>query len=916
MERRGVDILCVQETRWKGKKAKCIGGGYKMWYCGSENKKNGVGIILKKEHLDRVVELWRVTDRIICLKMEVDGVMLNVISAYAPQVGCIREEKEAFWLDLDETVEKIPKNERIVVGADLNGHVGEGNNGDEECMGRHGLGKRNNEGQAVVDFAKRMELAITNTYFVKKPAHRVTYNSGGRSSQVDYIMVRRRRIKEVVDTKVIVNESVAKQHRLVVSAIIIWTKWRKAPKPVKRIKWWKLKDFKVKNKFKMEVIKSGILGGKEDWQRVAEVIRSVARMELGETSGKISTAGRRETWWWNQEVQEKLKDKRNAKKVWDTIRDDASKLAYKTARKQAKREVAKARNKAYEELYEKLETKEGENELFKIAKQRNRQSKDVQQVRVIKSNTGEILMEEEKVKQRWKEYFDDLLNQENPRERREMKTEETKRDVEDISVEEIRTGLRKMKKGKAQGPDDIPVEVWIALGNKGVEFLVNFFNRLLRGEKMPDEWRKSVLVPLYKGKGDIKECGNYRGIKLMSHSMKLWERVIEARIRKEVMIGEQQFGFMPGRSTTDAIFCLRMLLEKWNEGQKAVHCAFIDLEKAYDRVPREELWECLRLAETSECYVTIIKDMYDGATTTVRSAAGLTEEFKVGVGLHQGSALSPFLFAIIMDKLTEDIRKDAPWDMLFADDIVLSRQNCRELEDDLEMWRNALERRGLKVSRSKTEYLKVGDVDDGEELKLQGEKLKRAKNFKYLGSTISSDGRCEEEVRRRIQAGWINWKKVSGVLCDRKLSARVKGKMYKSVVRPAMLYGMETVAMTERQVGKMEVAELKMVRWALGVTRKDKIRNEYVRGTAKIAKLGDKLRNARLRWYGHVKRREEGYVGKTMMEMAVPGRRKRGRPRRRWMDLAREDMERVGAKEGDEVDREKWKILSRCGDPE
>ena len=217
-------------------------------------------------------------------------------------------------------------------------------------------------------------------------------------------------------------------------------------------------------------------------------------MELGETSGKISTAGRRESWWWNQEVQKKLKDKRNAKKVWDTIRDDASKLAFKTARKQAKREVAKARNKAYEELFEKLETKEGENELFKIAKQRNRQSKDVQQIRVNKSKTGEILMEEEKVKQRWKEYFDNLLKQENSRERRDMRTEETKRDVEDISVEEIRSGLRKMKKGKVQGPDDIPMEAWIALGNKGVEFLVNFFNRLLQGEKMPDEWRRSVLV--------------------------------------------------------------------------------------------------------------------------------------------------------------------------------------------------------------------------------------------------------------------------------------------------------------------------------------------------------------------------------------------------------------------------------------
>ena len=239
---------------------------------------------------------------------------------------------------------------------------------------------------------------------------------------------------------------------------------------------------------------------------------------------------------------------------------------------------------------------------------------------------------------------------------------------------------------------------------------------------MPDEWRRSMLVPLYKGKGDIKESGNYRGIKLMSHSMKLWERVIEARKRKEVTIAEQQFGFMPGRSTTDAIFCLRMLLEKWNEGQKAMHCAFIDLEKAYDRVPREELWKCLRLAETSECYTRIIKNMYDEATTTVRSAAGLTEEFKVDVGLHQGSALSPFLFAIIMDKLTKDIRKDATWDMLFADDIVLTRQNSRELEDDLEIWRNVPERKGLKMSWSKTEYLKVGGVDDGEELKLQGKR--------------------------------------------------------------------------------------------------------------------------------------------------------------------------------------------------
>ena len=229
--------------------------------------------------------------------------------------------------------------------------------------------------------------------YLQKQAGQICDNDGP-SSQVNYIMVRRRRIKEVVDTKVIVGKSVAKQHRIVVSAIIIWTKWRKAPKQVKRIKWWKLKVSKVNNKFKRKVIESGILDGQVDWQRVAELIRSIARRKLGETSGNVSMVGRRETWWWNQEFQEKLKDKKKAKKAWNNIRDDASKLAYTIARKQAKKEVAKSRNKAYEELYKKLETKEGENEVFKIAKQKNRQSKNVQELRGIKSKTGEILMEE------------------------------------------------------------------------------------------------------------------------------------------------------------------------------------------------------------------------------------------------------------------------------------------------------------------------------------------------------------------------------------------------------------------------------------------------------------------------------------------------------------------------------------------
>ena len=166
------------------------------------------------------------------------------------------------------------------------------------------------------------------------------------------------------------------------------------------------------------------------------------------------------------------------------------------------------------------------------------------------------------------------------------------RDVHRISRDEVRTAMKRMKNGKAVGSDNIPVEAWKYLGEIAVVFLTRLFNRILSGERMPEEWRRSILVPAFKIKGDIQSCGNYRGIKLISHSMKIWERVVEARLRSQATISEQQYGFMPGKSTTDARYALRMLMEKYREGQKELHVVFVELEKAYDRVPREELWYC------------------------------------------------------------------------------------------------------------------------------------------------------------------------------------------------------------------------------------------------------------------------------------------------------------------------------------
>ena len=253
--------------------------------------------------------------------------------------------------------------------------------------------------------------------------------------------------------------------------------------------------------------------------------------------------------------------------------------------------------------------------------------------------------------------------------------------------------------------------------------------------------------------------------------------------------------------------------------------------------------------------------------------------------------------------------------MLFADNIVICEETREDVEWRLESWRYALERRPMKVSRSKTEYLCVNGGNNDETVKMEDTKVPRVKEFKYLGSRVQEIGSHEREVKKRVQAGWNGWRKVSGVICHRRLPAREKGKVYSSAVRAAMVYGLETVAVTKKQVKEMEVAEMKMLMFAMGVTRKDKIKNEYIRSTVKVERLGMKMREGRLRWYGHVMRRDEEYLGRKMMEMELPGKRKSGRPKKRFLDVVKEDMGEVVARETNVGDRMVWRKMIRVANP-
>ncbi|XP_047475994.1 uncharacterized protein LOC125029859 [Penaeus chinensis] len=153
----------------------------------------------------------------------------------------------------------------------------------------------------------------------------------------------------------------------------------------------------------------------------------------------------------------------------------------------------------------------------------------------------------------------------------------------------------------------------------------------------------------------------------------------------------------------------------------------------------------------------------------------------------------------------------------------------------------------MKVSRQKTEYLCMRDQDPERAVEMQGMKLNRVREFKYLGSTVQSDGASDKEVGKRIQAGWNAWRKITGLLCDRRVKAKLKGRLFKTMVRPAMLYGMEAVAVTKGQERKMEAAEMRMLRFSLGKTRLDRVRNSTIIETVGAGELEKKLGECRLK---------------------------------------------------------------------
>ena len=344
------------------------------------------------------------------IKLDVEGEVWHIISCYAPQTGCPQDEKETFWEHMDSEMQTVTRSERVVVAGDLNGHVGIDKTGYNNVHGGHGLDVDNEDGIQVLDFATAYNMRIINIIY-----HLVTYNSGGRESQIDYSRLRTEYAKECTNCKVLPQETGTTQHRVVVAELEVKATRRRRAEGRKQIRWWKLKDEKVKGDFMkcvVDILSNGIEVMKtnvdEWWEETARQIRTYGEEICGRSSGKKNPG--LERWWWNEETEKAVKEKKDRLKTWKRTSAESDRKEYKLAKATAKKVVARVKAEAIDGLYDNMETGEGQKDVYRIAAARDREGKDIGQIRTIKSARGEVLMKYEYIRDRWGQYFSWLVN--------------------------------------------------------------------------------------------------------------------------------------------------------------------------------------------------------------------------------------------------------------------------------------------------------------------------------------------------------------------------------------------------------------------------------------------------------------------------------------------------------------------------
>src|SRR3990170_4212832 len=568
-------------------------------------------------------------------------------------------------------------------------------------VGKFGLGKRNDRGERVVEFCKRNKLMITNTWFEQEKRRRYTWKKPGDTGryQIDYIMVKQRYRNSLKSSWSYPGADVDSDHNLVAMRVQV---------RLKRIK--------------------------KAW-KTSEMIKKIEK-----------------------------------RRKWKSTNTQNGKKKYRQLNNELRRETEKAKEKWWEKECKELEELDsrGRSDLgYAKVNKLSTKSKSSGRGTAIRDDTGKLLTEPEQIRKRWKEYIELLYDKDGKPMPEDMGIESEDNVHEDckgpnLLESEIMAAVKEMKKDKAVGEDNINAEFWKVLGEKGTKELVELCKEMYVQGVWPEDFTKVIMIPLQK-KANAVECGDHRTISLISHASKILLKVRTRRIEAKTrdFIGRIQFGFRRGCGTRDAIGVMRVLCERSMEFGNDVYICFVDFEKAFDRVNWVKMMEVLKSLNVDWRDRRMISQLYMKQEAVIRIADGDSEPGIIGRGVRQGCPLSPLLFLIYAEMMMvealvgveEGIRVGGELisDVRFADDqgmIASSESELQRLMDRLYVSANKFD---MKINVKKTKSMVVSRKGEGTvSITVDGKRVEQVKRFKYLGSLISEDGRCIEEVKQRI----------------------------------------------------------------------------------------------------------------------------------------------------------------------
>ena len=915
MEKSKVDMLAITETKKKGQGVEYIGPNHILIFSGvnvKDRARAGVGLIVHKK-LEAIVEDWKfISPRLLEVNIKPKDRDIKLLIAYGPNEDATKEDKDSFENNLQLSAENLKPNQELMVLGDLNARVGNNVETAFGVIGKEGEETISPNGERLLDFCLRNNMKIANTFFPHKNIHKYTRENEDRSEKsiIDYIVVSNSLFYSTMDVKVSRGAEIYSDHYLVrakMRILIEGSKQKKMEKKVSRLKIEKLNKPDVKQLYQA-MIKTCLDEEQADfskytleekWKVYMHTLKNCAEEVCGRK--QIKGNGKR-TAWWNDNVKCKIKEKKEAWQKYIQTRLPSDRAEYVKRRTIAKEEVRKAKQEQWEDFGEKLqESHQGNQKLFWGAMKSLKKTKACP-IRQIKDAKGNTVKKEHEILEIWREYFQDLHNpatyetRSKERKERESNQGETHEDS-DITIEEVQKAIKKVKVGKSPGADEIYPEMIKNQGREADKLLHAIIQDSWKLKQVPQDWRKGIIVPIHK-KGSTMECSNYRGISMLSVPGKVYARILEMRLREQVedQLKEEQSGFRPGRSVQDHIFTIRQVTEKFLEKNLDLHLCFVDLEKAFDTVKRDELWNSLREHNIGQNLIEAVQGFYNNPTCAVRVAGSLSKDFEVGIGVRQGCILSPLLFIIYMNsvaKACSNMKKMnvGMWKLKavnlttlsFADDLVLFANSERDLHNNINILNSELNKRGMKINAKKTKTMLISREAKVHKLKLGREELEQVENYKYLGVMINQDGRLRDEISQRIKKATAVYHQLGNAFIGKKeLTTKTKMAVYNTVYCPTLLYGSETWTLDNRECSRVQAAEMRYLRRVVGKTKRDKVRNTIIRDQTKTEAVKTKIEINQLRWFGHVKRMNDNRIAKSIYNARTQGKRPKGRPRRKW----------------------------------